>query len=102
MNQTKPTVERDANGVPTSWLLVRAGPIPLRKNGADYELELTSKDLSEIVSYQRPQGGMMPLNITAPLPCPVPTGHFRCHRNGGTIPGCHAPLFHEIADIIRK
>ena len=30
MAENKPTVERDENGVPTSWLLVRAGPIHLR------------------------------------------------------------------------
>ena len=87
MAENKPTVERDANGVPTSWLLVRAGPIPLRKNGEDYVLELTSKDLSGIVSCRRTRGGKMPSNITAALPrpalpSPVPTGHFRCHRNG--------------------
>lgn len=62
MNQTKPTVERDANGVPTSWLLVRAGPVPLRKNGADYVLELTSKDLSAIEAYQKSQGERIPID----------------------------------------
>lgn len=62
MNQHKPTVERDANGVPTSWLLVRAGPTPLRKNGEDYVLELTSKDLSGIVNYQRTSGEKIPID----------------------------------------
>ena len=61
MNQTK-TVERDANGVPTAWLLVRAGPVPLRKNGTDYVLELTSKDLSAIEAYQKTQGEKIPID----------------------------------------
>ena len=62
MAEHKPTVERDANGVPTAWLLVRAGPVPLRKNGADYMLELTSKDLSGIVNYQRTSGERIPID----------------------------------------
>ena len=62
MAEHKPTVERDENGVPTSWLLVRAGPVPLRKNGADYVLELTSKDLSAIESYQKSQGERIPID----------------------------------------
>lgn len=55
-NKPTPTVERDANGVPTAWLLVRAGPTHLRKNGEDYVLELTSKELSGIVNYQQTSG----------------------------------------------
>ena len=70
MAENKPTVERDENGVPTSWLLVRAGPIPLRKNGEDYVLELTSKDLSGIVSCRRTRGGK--------LPPPEPRRHPPC------------------------
>lgn len=62
MAEHKPTVERDANGVPTAWLLVRAGPVPLRKNGADYVLELTSKDLSAIEQYQKTQGEKIPID----------------------------------------
>ena len=62
MAENKPTVERDENGVPTSWLLVRAGPTPLRKNGEDYVLELTSKDLSGIVNYQRTSGEKIPID----------------------------------------
>lgn len=62
MAEHKPTVERDANGVPTAWLLVRAGPVPLRKNGEDYVLELTSKDLSGIVNYQRTSGERIPID----------------------------------------
>ena len=62
MAENKPTVERDENGVPTSWLLVRAGPIPLRKNGEEYVLELTSKDLSGIVNYQRTSGEKIPID----------------------------------------
>ena len=62
MAENKPTVERDANGVPTAWLLVRAGPVPLRKNGADYVLELTSKDLSAIEAYQKSQGERIPID----------------------------------------
>lgn len=62
MAEHKPTVERDENGVPTSWLLVRAGPIPLRKNGEEYVLELTSKDLSGIVNYQRTSGEKIPID----------------------------------------
>ena len=77
MAEHKPTVERDENGVPTSWLLVRAGPIPLRKNGEDYVLELTSKDLSGIVSCRRTRGGKLPPNL-ADIPPPAP--HFRHHR----------------------
>lgn len=61
-NKPTPTVERDENGVPTAWLLVRAGPIPLRKNGADYVLELTSKDLSAIEAYQKSQGERIPID----------------------------------------
>lgn len=62
MAEHKPTVERDANGVPTAWLLVRAGPVPLRKNGEDYVLELTSKDLSAIEAYQKSQGERIPID----------------------------------------
>ena len=52
-NKPTPTVERDENGVPTAWLLVRAGPTALRKSGEDFVLELTSKDLSAIEAYQK-------------------------------------------------
>ena len=62
MAENKPTVERDANGVPTSWLLVRAGPTALRKNGEEYVLVLTSKDLSGIVNYQRTSGEKIPID----------------------------------------
>lgn len=62
MAENKPTVERDANGVPTSWLLVRAGPTHLRKNGEDYVLELTSKELSGIVNYQQTSGEPIPID----------------------------------------
>ena len=58
-NKPTPTVERDENGVPTAWLLVRAGPVPLRKNGADYVLELTSKDISAIEAYQKSASSMV-------------------------------------------
>ncbi len=62
MAENKPTVERDENGVPTSWLLVRAGPIPLRKNGEDFVLELTAADLSAIEHYQKTQGEKIPID----------------------------------------
>ena len=80
MAEHKPTVERDENGVPTSWLLVRAGPIPLRKNGEDYVLELTSKDLSGIVSCRRTLDGKIHPNITDMPPAP----HFDVIANGRT------------------
>ena len=43
-------------------LLVRAGPVPLRKNGEDYVLELTSKELSAIEAYQKSQGEKIPID----------------------------------------
>ena len=54
--------EHDTAGVPTAWLLVRAGPTALRKSGEDFVLELTAADLSAIEQYQKTQGEKIPID----------------------------------------
>ena len=98
-NKPTPTVECDENGVPESWPLVRAGPVPLRKNGEDYVLELTSKDLSGIISCQWMQGRKIPPSITD-MPLAFTSLSLSSQRKD--LPDCYTSLPHDITDILRQ
>jgi len=55
-------VERDADGVPTAFQLLRSGTTKITKNGKALDLVLTSEDLSRIERYQQGKGSLVPVD----------------------------------------
>jgi len=55
-------VERDGEGVPTAFQLLRSGTTKITKNGKALDLVLTSEDLSRIERYQQGKGSLVPVD----------------------------------------
>ena len=55
-------VERDAEGVPTAWRLLKTGSNPITKEGASFSLDMSAEQLGRIVANQQAKGSKVPVD----------------------------------------
>ena len=56
------SVERDAEGVPTAWRLLRTGANPITRAGASFGLDLAADDINQIVARHQAKGSKIPID----------------------------------------